>query len=130
MSEEIINLPSLSSEIDIFEGFIQSKSILRLLIEQIKKDHLSAGFPVKILLNKKYSFAELSDLLIQKYLTVTSSQLSQLLYRVDISETQLAKQMNSPGLDLKVIADMIIKRELQKVILRLKYSADNNQSSY
>jgi hypothetical protein len=130
MSEEIINLPSLSSEIDIFEGFIQSKSILRLLIEQIKKDHLSAGFPVKILLNKKYSFAELSDLLIQKYLTVTSSQLSQLLYRVDISETQLAKQMNSPGLDLKVIADMIIKRELQKVILRLKYSAANNQSSY
>jgi len=130
MSEEIINLPSLSSEIDIFEGFIQSKSILRLLIEQIKKDHLSAGFPVKILLNKKYSFAELSDLLIQKYLTVTSSQLSQLLYRVDISETQLAKQMNSPGLDLKVIADMVIKRELQKVILRLKYSAANNQSSY
>lgn len=130
MSEEIINLPSLSSEIDIFEGYIQSKSILRLLIEQIKKDHQSAGFPIKILLNKKYSFAELSDLLIQKYLTVTSSQLSQLLYRVDISETQLAKQMNSPGLDLKVIADMIIKRELQKVILRLKYSAANNQSSF
>jgi hypothetical protein len=130
MGEEKINLPSLSSGIDVFENFIQSKSILRLLIEQIKKDHQSAGIPIKILLNTKYSFIELSDLLVQKYLTVSPTQLSQLLYRVDISENQLVKQMNSPGLDLKVIAEMIIKRELQKVILRLKYSAANNESNF
>jgi hypothetical protein len=129
MSEEI-TLPNLSNKIEVFERFIQSKSILRLLIEQLKKDHQSSGIPIKILLTPKYTFEELTHLLIQKYVDVSSSQLSQLLYRVDISENQLAKQMNAPGLDLKIIAEMIIKRELQKVILRLQYSASTNPVSY
>jgi len=130
MSEEIIKLPALSLEIEAFESYIKSKSILRLLIEQIKKDHQNAGIPIKILVSRSYSFQELSDILVQKFIDVSSTQLSQLLYRVDISESQLASQMNSPGLDLKVIADMIIKRELQKVILRLKYSSTTKESSY
>jgi len=130
MSEEIIKLPALSHEIEAFESYIKSKSILRLLIDQIKKDHQTAGIPIKILVGRSYSFQELSDLLVQKFRDVSSAQLSQLLYRVDISESQLASQMNSPGLDLKVIADMIIKRELQKVILRLKYSSTSKESSY
>jgi len=130
MSEEIIKLPALSLEIEAFESYIKSKSILRLLIEQIKKDHQNAGIPIKILVSRSYSFQELSDILVQKFIDVSSTQLSQLLYRVDISESQLASQMNSPGLDLKVIADMIIKRELQKVILRLKYSSTSKESSY
>lgn len=130
MSEEIIKLPALSLEIEAFESYIKSKSILRLLIEQIKKDHQNAGIPIKILVSRSYSFQELSDILVQKFRDVSSTQLSQLLYRVDISESQLASQMNSPGLDLKVIADMIIKRELQKVILRLKYSSTSKESSY
>ena len=130
MSEEIIKLPALSHEIEAFESYIKSKSILRLLIDQIKKDHQTAGIPIKILVGRSYSFQELSDLLVQKFRDVSSAHLSQLLYRVDISESQLASQMNSPGLDLKVIADMIIKRELQKVILRLKYSSTSKESSY
>lgn len=130
MSEEIIKLPALSHEIEAFESYIKSKSILRLLIDQIKKDHQTVGIPIKILVSRSYSFQELSDILVQKFTDVSSTHLSQLLYRVDISESQLASQMNSPGLDLKVIADMIIKRELQKVILRLKYSSTTKESSY
>jgi hypothetical protein len=129
MSEGNLKLPDFNSEIEVFENHIKSKTILRILIEQIKKDHQSAGVPIKIHINKKYSFAELSNLLLLKYQELNASQLSQLLYRVDISESQLAKQMKSPGLDLQIIADMIIKRELQKIILRIKYSSVNPDAS-
>ena len=47
-----------------------------------------------------------------------------LLYRIDITETQIAKAMKliGEGEEQQVIPDLIIKRVLQKVILKLIYS--------
>jgi hypothetical protein len=45
-----------------------------------------------------------------------------LLYRVDVSEKQLKEGMPTPGIDPILVAELVIKRELQKVVLRKQYS--------
>lgn len=53
-----------------------------------------------------------------------------LLYRIDISEQQIHKALeNNKDLPLlDVVADLIIKRVLQKVILKQLYSNDDNNN--
>lgn len=52
-----------------------------------------------------------------------STSLMTLLYRIDITEQQLKKASNESANNLKqVVAELIIKRILQKVILKEKYS--------
>jgi hypothetical protein len=45
-----------------------------------------------------------------------------LLYRVDVSEKQLKDGMPTPGIDPILVAELVIKRELQKVVLKKQYS--------
>jgi hypothetical protein len=51
----------------------------------------------------------------------------QLLYRIDISEAQLKRylsELNEPY--FSVIAELIIKRVLQKVVIRQYYKSNEN----
>ncbi len=52
------------------------------------------------------------------------SKYQHLLYRIDISEKQLDAELkaNSSGERYSILADLIIKRILQKVILKIQYS--------
>ena len=52
------------------------------------------------------------------------SKYQHLLYRIDISEKNMERNLNSkPELDKhSILADLIIKRLLQKVILKIQYS--------
>ena len=54
----------------------------------------------------------------------------QLLYRIDISEAQLRKYLNEKGNEnhFAVIAELIIKRVLQKVVTKQYYR--NNENTY
>ena len=102
--------------------YLSDKNLYRELILQLKKDLQSCGIPLKILLSRRYSFDELALLLHDCFMEIGATAMFNLVYRVDISETQLAKGMNSPGIDPLKVAEMIIKRELQKVVLRKMYS--------
>ena len=116
------NFPEFNKSAREIEGYFGSKSILRELILQLRKDFTSAGVPVKLLLSHKYSFEEL--ILILKYCLEDQNgkQISLLLNRVDISEKQFVSGMPGPGLDTLALAELIIKRELQKVVLRQLFS--------
>ena len=52
------------------------------------------------------------------------SKYQHLLYRIDISEKQLDAELkaNSSGERYPILADLIIKRILQKIILKIQYS--------
>ncbi len=52
-----------------------------------------------------------------------SSKLNELLYRIDISEMQIKKAFNSNSDTTlnAVIAELIVKRELQKIIIKEHY---------
>jgi hypothetical protein len=52
----------------------------------------------------------------------------QLLYRVDISEVQLKKYLNEATNEnhLSAIAELVIKRVLQKVVIKQYYKLNEN----
>jgi len=114
-------LPELNNALEI-EGYFGSKSVLRELILQLKKDFTAAGVTLKLLLSHKYAFEELSLLIKYCLEDLDGKQISLLLNRVDISETQFVNGMPGPGLDTAALAELIIKRELQKVVLRQLFS--------
>jgi hypothetical protein len=119
------NLPALSDPLPTFQAILKGKDYLRLLILQLRKDFQSAGISVKLYLNHPYLFEELSGQIRHALESSDPQQVFNLLYRIDISEEQLRREMRSPGIDLEIIADLIIKRELQKVVLRVRYSTQN-----
>lgn len=72
-------------------------------------------------LNDVYDIILNSVLLIERK---DSTSLMTLLYRIDISQQQLKTASKNSANNLKqVIAELIIKRILQKVILKEKYSS-------
>ncbi|MEX1188946.1 MAG: hypothetical protein WED33_06790 [Bacteroidia bacterium] len=118
-----MNIPDLKTDKVELTPYFNNKSILRELILQLNKDFLSAGIKLKLLLSRKYEFQELIVIIaeaLEKYPTQT---VFNLLYRVDISENQLRNAMPTPGVDLTLFSEVIIKRELQKVVLRKLYSS-------
>jgi hypothetical protein len=102
--------------------FLSQKELLRNLILQIRKDFDSAGIPIKLLLNTKYSFSEMAQIISDAFMLSGATAMFNLLYRVDVSEKQLKDGMPTPGIDPILVAELVVKRELQKVVLRKQYS--------
>lgn len=122
-SSHPLRLPALNesgNQVDI--EFLSQKELLRNLILQIRKDFDSAGIPIKLLLNKRYSFIEMSQIVSDAFMQSGATAMFNLLYRVDVSEKQLREGMPTPGIDPILVAELVIKRELQKVVLRKQYS--------
>lgn len=68
---------------------------------------------------------------IQRNQGKTSFNLMQLLYRIDISEAQLKKYMDAKANEnyFRVLAELIIKRVLQKVVIRRFYKSNETNTS-
>jgi hypothetical protein len=75
-----------------------------------------------LLLNTKYSFSELAQIISDAFMQSGATAMFNLLYRVDVSEKQLKDGMPTPGIDPILVAELVVKRELQKVVLRKQYS--------
>lgn len=114
--------PRLPRLTDPPELYFRGRSLLRDLVLQLKKDFASAGIPVKLLLTKKYDFAGLVTVIEEALSGQHGQMISTLLYRVDISESQLKQGISTPGMDLQLLAGLIVKRELQKVVIRRMYT--------
>jgi hypothetical protein len=110
--------------------YFTDKQILRSLVLQLNKDLSSAGIPLKFLLSARYSFGEMSAKLSEALEKISMQQVFNFLYRVDISEQQLMRGMPTPGVDLSLFSELIIKRELQKVVLRKLYSSQETDQGY
>jgi hypothetical protein len=118
-----LRLPTLQeSGNQVDQEFLSQKELLRNLVLQIRKDFDSAGIPIKLLLNKRYSFNEMALIVSDAFMQSGATAMFNLLYRVDVSEKQLREGMPTPGIDPILVAELVIKRELQKVVLRKQYS--------
>ncbi len=122
-SDSPLRLPALNEPINLVDTeFLSQKDLLRNLILQIRKDFESAGIPIKLLLNKRYLFAELAQIISDAFMRAGATAMFNLLYRVDVSEKQLKDGMPTPGIDPILVAELVIKRELQKVVLRKQFA--------
>lgn len=105
---------------------IQYPDFLDLVREQIKKDFLLGGFEIEF-----DSTGDLQGIYFKLYDQITRfvqhdfNALIRLLYRIDISESRVQKQMDLiPDDTARAISELIINREIQKVILRRQFSTD------
>lgn len=101
--------------------------ILKETAEQIKKDFSIFSLDVSFSGNRDNAYQELFDQVhphIKKLAEANYEKLLTLLYRVDLNEARLKKELLARKEEepAKIIADMILKRCLQKVILRKLYS--------
>ena len=115
------HLPDITSQLSYSELFNAFKV-------QLAKDCQQSNFPNEFVSKLVPDYAsihrELSNAL-QRYENKTDFHLQHLLYRVDISEAQLKKYLNSQPDEsyFDVIAELIIKRELQKVVIKQFYKS-------
>ena len=104
-----------------------------LLIEttfQLEKDFLNIGFNFDIQkpvqdYKQLFSFA---STLVSTLNEQAPKQILNLLYRIDLSEEKVQSEMQISTLSFsELLAELIVKRELQKVIMKNYYANPENQ---
>jgi len=123
MSEHIPSLSELSP-------FYNRTDLLEKVVAQIKKDFNWFSFEITFTNKEESAYIELFNQilpLVDELLNDNYPKLLAMLYRIDIEESFLNKRLKeSEQADTdEVITDLIIKRELQKVIIREIYSSHN-----
>ncbi|HBK88181.1 MAG: hypothetical protein U0289_12305 [Cyclobacteriaceae bacterium] len=117
------DLPSIQQQIsskDLFEAF-------RI---QLAKDFAQCNYPVDFIATLEPDYKNIHIQIVrvlQSGEKKSDLNLMQLLYRVDIPEVRLKKLLSESGDTghLNVIAELIIKRILQKVVIRRYYGGSS-----
>ena len=113
------NLPEIRNQ-------LSSKDLFDAFKMQLAKDFEQSNFPVDFvetlepdynIIHEKIAFE------LQRSRNRTDINLMQLLYRIDISEAQLKRHLDKNGVEnyFKAIAELMIKRVLQKVVIKQYY---------
>ena len=107
------------------DDFIKDNSFLNETVKQLEKDFFMIGvnfdIPKPVLCySSLFNFTfNLVDTLNDK----DSPKILNLLYRIDLSEEIVKKEMKQTDFPFsKMLSEMIVKRELYKVIIRKKIS--------
>ena len=103
--------------------YLHNEKILADLSVQLTKDIALENFAVATVLPSPTAFTQLFNQvlpLIEKLETENKARLNFILNRTDISEAQLrqAIQKNKTLTYAQLVTELIIKRELQKVVIR------------
>ena len=118
-----MNFPSLSE----LSPYYNRTDLLEKVVEQIKKDFNWFSYEITFTGKNESPYQELYAQilpLIEELLNDDYPKLMAMLYRIDLDEEFLNKRLKEIAqVDTdEVITDLIIKRELQKVIIRDMYS--------
>lgn len=118
-----MNLPKLTE----LSPYYNRTDLLEKVVEQVKKDFNWFSFEIIFKGEEESPYQELYNQilpLVDELLNDDYPKLMAMLYRIDLDEDFLNKKLKeSEQADTdEVITDLIIKRELQKVIIREAYS--------
>jgi hypothetical protein len=102
--------------------------IVRATADQIIKDFEMFGMEIKFSGNAYNAYQELFEQIephIKKLIGTNRSKFMGILYRIDLNDEQVKKAVdgNSSEPFSEIITDLIIKRELQKVVIRNHYKS-------
>lgn len=95
---------------------------------QIIKDFEMFGLEIKFSGNAYNAYEELFDQIephIDQLISTNQQKFMGILYRIDLSDVQIKKavQENTSESFSAIVTDLIIKRELQKVVIRKHYKS-------
>ena len=113
-------------------GYTNRIDLLKLTVEQIKKDFDLYGMEIHFSGDKNSAYEELTSQIsphIESLLNSNYEKFLNLLYRIDVPENKLLQIiMKSSDIRIQEISDLIIKRELQKVVIRAFYKENENRN--
>lgn len=106
--------------------YINKLELIKDTANQIIKDFDMFGMEVKFSGNPYDAYEELFEQVephIKKLIDTNQSKFMGILYRIDVSDEQIKKALNTNGSEAfsEIVTDLIIKRELQKVVIRNHY---------
>lgn len=112
----------MENEIELI-NHLQSITLFDAFKAQLKKDFMECGCNVDFIENLPQHFDSLKTCIEQELIKNEKRNhfnLQQLLYRIDINEQQLnlAVKKNSDASYLLIVSEFIIKRILQKIVLK------------
>ena len=107
--------------------YLNRLDLLNETVTQIAKDFNWSGLEIKFSGNAANAYQELFAQIhpqIEKILKERAGKFYELMYRIDISETQLKKAVEQAKdrSFSEVVTDLILKRELLKVVMRKQFS--------
>jgi hypothetical protein len=124
-------MSQLISKSDIERSKKEEKFVL-LTAEQVRKDFAMFGMEVRFSGDVTFAYEELFNQLkvyIDDLMSSDSDKLMSLLYQIDLSEKELAK--NDPNVQFETVPELvthkILERELKKVLIRT-YFKEKGQS--
>jgi len=117
------DLPVTPAHLDRFSRRLD---LLQEVVAQLNKDFQLNGFDVSFTGNEDNAYRELSDQLIpviDYMLEHQTERFWSLLYGIDLNEAQVRQALFGDEADsLQRLTDLILKRELQKVVIRKHYA--------
>jgi hypothetical protein len=117
--------------LDKYKEFISRKEFWLAVSEQLTKDFDNA-FSVKLDEESDLQGEHIAEIFVkelEKELPTFTPRLSEILYRIDVPESQIASLKSVPDdIYYRCLAEMILKRTILKVIIRKSYS-ENQPSS-
>ncbi len=113
------DLPTINNQ-------LTSKELFDAFKVQLAKDFQQSNLPADFIVNLEPEYTSLHEKIageLQRHEKKTDFNLMNLLYRIDISEAQLKKYLNENKDEnyFNVLAELIIKRVLQKVVVKQYY---------
>lgn len=124
-------MSQLISKGDIERSKKEERFVL-LTAEQVRKDFAMFGMEVRFSGDVTFAYEELFNQLkvyIEDLMSSDSDKLMSLLYQIDLSEKELAK--NDPNVQFETVPELvthkILERELKKVLIRT-YFKEKGQS--
>jgi len=110
---------------------LSSEELFNTFKAQLTKDFDQSNFPSLFVASLKPDYNHILEKIaheLQRHEKTADFKLMNLLYRVDISEAQLKRYLsNAQHVDhFKIIAELIIKRVLQKVVIKKYYRSQDN----
>ncbi|MCB0400634.1 MAG: hypothetical protein KDD41_00980 [Flavobacteriales bacterium] len=116
-------------KLEELQGYYNREDLIQKVVEQLQKDFNWFNLPVHFegkdgLTPYQELFNEILPL-VEELLNDNYPKLLSMLYRIDLEEDFLNRKLKEiPNADTdEIITDLIIKRELQKVIIREIYSS-------
>lgn len=118
-------------ELPTINNQLNSKDLFDAFKKQLVKDFEQSNFPADFVTALEPNYSSIHEKIafeLQRNEHKTDFNLMSLLYRIDISEAQLKKYFNEYKNEsyFNVIAELIIKRVLQKVVIKQYYKNNEN----
>lgn len=111
--------------LDKYKEFVSGKEFWLAVSEQLTKD-FNNDFSVKLDESTDLQGEHIAEIFVkelEKQLPSFTPRLSEILYRIDVPETQVASLKNVPDdIYYRCLAEMILKRIILKVAIRKYYS--------